>query len=399
MSRFRTISDVDVSQQRLLVRVDFNVPLNQECRVVSDRRIQAALPTIQYAMEHAARVVLLAHLGRPGGRPEPGLSLRPVAERLRELIGDVSVRLVTDIEHESGQQRSDEILLLENLRFYPGEEQAEDRFAAMLSRFGDIYVNEAFASCHRNHASMVALPELFDPNRRLIGFHVQNELAALDELLAARSKPLVVVLGGVKVPTRLGLIRALLERADRVLIGGLLAYTFMHAKGQHVGASPIDEKGLAAAAEIIEQAGDKLVLPVDHVISVSLDTDAQVESAVGGIPPHWYGVDIGPNTCSEFSSIIEDGEIVVWNGPMGKFEQPTFRRGTEAVAHALASCHARTIVGGGETSQAVDQFGLTDRISHVSTGGDSFLRYLQGDSLPALAVLGRTDAAVTGQHV
>jgi phosphoglycerate kinase len=335
---------------------------------------------------------LLSHRGRPDGRHQWQAGLTPIAKRLEELLEGPKVRLVENwLNADPDQQQVGEIILLENLRFHPGEESADSEFAERLARWGDVYVNDAFAACHHQHASTFVLPQLFAQEDRAIGFLVRDELRTLDELLDATEQPLVAVLGGAKVSDKIGAVEMLLEIADQVLIGGGMSYTFLQASSHHVGDSIVSEEHLALAARLLDEAGDRLKLPIDHVIADRPDASGHVEQGNGGIPPGWYGMDIGPLTIDEYTRLIYDAATVLWNGPMGKFEEQPFRAGTDAISHAMASIDAVTIVGGGETGDAVEQFGVLGQMDHVSTGGAAFLKYLEDRQLPALSVIGQIE--------
>lgn len=390
MSDYRTIQDIDVTDKRLLIRVDFNVPL-EAGQVANDRRIEATLPTIRHALEHGAQVVLMTHLGRPGGNVEPALSLRPVAERLQSLLGGQRVRLVEDWAERASIGLADpsggEIVLLENLRFHAGEKEADDRFCDRLAKWGDVYVNDAFAACHRQHASTHGVAKRFGERDRVIGLLVERELQAIDGLLDAVARPFVVVLGGVKVADKIGVVDRLRQRADRLCIGGAMAYTFLKAADQHVGQSKVEEERVEFAKHVVSHSSGKLRLPVDHVIAERPDGEGQIERAEGGIPDDWCGLDIGPKTIKDFTEAIHEAGTVIWNGPMGKFESEPFRHGTQAIVQALCATKARTLVGGGESIQALERFGDANAIDHVSTGGGAFLMYLKDRKLPALDVI------------
>jgi len=389
----KTVRDLELAGQRVLARVDFNVPMDEAGQITSDHRIQAALPTLRYCLEHDAKLVLMSHLGRPGGQPDEKLSLQPIADRLQQMLEGVRVRLVKDYADWSpGEQDSREIILLENLRFHEGEKAGDEAFAEQLARFGEIYVNDAFGTCHRKHASMFAVPKHFPEGHRVIGFLVEQELAALDELRESPEHPMVAILGGAKVSDKIEVVECLLDRADLVLIGGAMAYTFMKAKAMNVGASKVEEDKLDIARRLIDEAGDNLMLPVDHVIADQPDADGKIEVADGGIPDGWYGMDIGPKTVGHFTEQIKDAATILWNGPVGKFEDEPFLSGTLSIVRSMAAAEGKAFVGGGESSQAVEQFGMLDRIDHVSTGGGAFLKYLQGSELPALTVIDQQSA-------
>lgn len=384
---FKTIQDIEVAGTRLLVRVDFNVPL-KDGQVASDRRIVAALPTIRHAMEHGAKLVLISHLGRPGGESNPSLSLKPVAEKLQALLDGPRVRLVDDWSDPDQASPSDgEIILLENLRYHAGEKESDDDFCDSLARLGDVYVNDAFAACHRQHASTYGVAKCFDQDKRVVGLLVERELEAIDCLLDSADRPFVIILGGVKVADKIGVVDRLLQRADHICLGGQMSYTFLKAAAKHVGGSKVEEMHIGFAKQLTTLAGEQLVLPSDHVIAERSDGSAQVEHADGGVPEGWCGMDIGPKTINEFTALIDEAGTVIWNGPMGKFEDESFQRGTKSIVLALCKTNASTLVGGGESIQALEQFGDFDAIDHVSTGGGAFLKYLKDRQLPALDVI------------
>lgn len=398
---FQSIKDIDITHKRLLIRVDFNVPLKKG-QVANDRRIVAALPTIRYALEHNAEVVLMSHLGRPGGEVDPSLSLRPVAERLQALLDGPRVRLVDEwSDPDDTNPFDEEIVLLENLRFHPGEKESDDDFCDSLARLGDIYVNDAFAACHRQHASTHGVAECFDEDKRGVGLLVERELQAIDGLLEAAKRPFLVLLGGVKVADKIGVVDRLLQRADYICLGGQMSYTFLKAADKHVGRSKVAEMRVEFAKQLVTLAGERIVLPTDHVIADRPDGSAQVEHAEGGIPDDWYGLDIGPKTIESFTRLILEAGTVIWNGPMGKFEDESFRPGTRGIVQALCDTGAQTLIGGGESVQAMEQFGDADSIDHVSTGGGAFLTYLKDRELPALEAIPQREGEPQqkGEHV
>lgn len=384
----KTIRDIDIRAKRLLIRVDFNVPLREDGSIASDRRIRAALPTIEYCLNNRASLVLMTHLGRPAGKSNKKLGLGRIAYRLQELLREAPVEIASsDLKRKADDLKSGEVLLLENLRFDPGEKSGDEQFAGRLRELGEVYVNDAFATCHRKHASMYAVPKLFPEGHRVIGLLVEKELSALDNLLQSPEQPMVAILGGVKVADKIGVIETLLDRAQKLLIGGVMAFTFMKARGVHVGASKVEEERLDLARRLLDRGGDKLILPQDHVIAREPEASAESNIVDENIPDGWYGLDIGPKTIERYTAAIRGAGTVVWNGPLGKFEDEPFRNGTEAVIRALTESDAATVVGGGESGEAVEQFDLVDQIDHVSTGGGAFLEYLEKRSLPALSVI------------
>lgn len=394
-----SIADLAIRSKRLFIRVDFNVPLDSQGHVTDDTRIAATLPTMRYALERGARVILASHLGRPAGQPESRYSLKPVAVRLSRILGK-DVKMAADcigpaVEALVTQLRDGDVLLLENLRFHPGEEKNDPTFAWQLARLADIYVNDAFGTAHRAHASTEGMTK-FVP-AAVAGFLMQAELEHLGKLLATPERPCIALLGGAKVSDKLGLILHLLPKLDRVLIGGGMAYTFLAAQGVPVGNSLLEADRLEAAREILakaESSGVAVLLPEDHVIARRLEATAATQVVPReGIPAGWMGVDIGPRTIRSFTEVINGAKTVVWNGPLGVFEVAPFAKGTHAIALAVASSKATSIVGGGDSVAAVCQVGVGARITHVSTGGGAFLELLEGRVLPGVAAL--TDKPTT----
>lgn len=394
----KTIRDVELSDRRVLMRVDFNVPVSNG-RVTDDRRIREALPTISYALSGGASVVLISHLGRPSGVPNTDrqYQMDPVAACLAELI-DRPVRKVDEVVGPNALRvarslRRGGVLVLENLRFHPGEKGGDAAFAAQLAELSDIYCNDAFGTCHREDASMLAVPRCFEPKDRVIGLLVEKELRILGELMERPKRPLVAILGGAKVEDKIGLIGALVGRVDQLLVGGAMTYTFAKAAGRSIGNSKVENAKLDDARRLAELAGPKLLLAHDHLITPYSAVDSKpVENGPtrevrSEIPDGWCGVDIGRETIDAFARSIAGAGMVVWNGPMGKFEDERFASGTRAVACALAASQGVTVVGGGETAEAVQQFGVADRMTHVSTGGGAFLEYLEGKSFASLQVI------------
>ena len=390
----QTIRDLDLDGRKVLVRVDFNVPLTRDGGVSDDRRIRAALPTLQYALERGASLILVSHLGRPTGDPEADAPFRldRVAERLQELLD----RPVTKVDDTVGDQARGAcstlapggVVVLENVRFNKGEKKGDPAFAAELAGLADVYVNDAFGTCHRDEASMVAVPERFPPDRRAIGFLVEKELAILDTLLGHPKSPMVAIMGGAKVSDKIGVIENLLPKVDHLLIGGAMTYTFLKAQGHAIGKSRVEADKLDEARRLLELAGAKLILPVDHLIADKLDPSAATKVVEGSeLPGDWLGMDIGPATAAKYAAMIESAGTVIWNGPMGKYEDEPFRAGTIRLAEAMAASAGVTVVGGGETAEAVEAFGFADRISHVSTGGGAFLECLEGKTFNSLKII------------
>ena len=390
--RKKSVEAIDVQGKRVLVRVDFNVPMDEQGRITDDKRIRASLPTIQYLLGHGARVVLMSHLGRPKGKPDPRYSLRPVAQRLEELLG-VSVRMLPDcvgdeVERAVQELAPGQVALLENLRFHPEEEKNDPDFARRLARLGDVYVNDAFGSAHRAHASTEGVAHHLPA---VAGFLLLKEIETMGKALADPERPFVAILGGAKVSDKIGVIRNLLTRVDALLIGGGMSYTFLKAKGYEIGDSLLDAEHVDLARELMAEAerrNVRLLLPEDVVVAQAFSAEAprQVVPA-SAIPAGWQGLDIGPKTRERFAAEIRKARTVIWNGPLGVFEMAPFAEGTRHVAMALAQSDGTTIIGGGDTAAAVEQFGLADRMTHVSTGGGASLEFLEGRELPGVAVL------------
>jgi len=384
----KTLRDLDVQGKRVLVRVDFNVPM-QNGQITDDRRIQESLPTIQSLLERGAKVILMSHLGRPKGTREPQYSLRPVAERLSELLGR-PVRFLEDCVGEAVEQAVQamapgEVALLENLRFHPEEEANDADFARALARLGDLYVNDAFGSAHRAHASTEGVAHYLPA---VAGLLMEKELRYLGSALSQPERPFVAILGGAKVHDKIGVIQNLLPKVDRLLIGGGMAFTFLKAQGYEIGRSLLDSDRIEFARQVLQEAGQKIVLPVDVVVAPSPEAEAQAQVVpVDQIPPDQMGLDIGPQTVAHFSEIVRSARTIVWNGPLGLFERATFAAGTRGVLQAVAESDATSILGGGDTAAAAEQLGFADRITHISTGGGAALEFLEGRTLPGVAVL------------
>lgn len=384
----KTIRDIDVSGKRVLVRVDFNVPL-KEGKVVDDTRIRAALPTLNYLLDHGAALILCSHLGRPKGEPMPEFSLRPVAEHLSTLIGRPVAFAEECVgpmaEQAASALKPGEILLLENTRFQPGETKNDPQMAKQLAALADIYVNDAFGSAHRAHASTEGVAKYLPA---VAGFLMEKEIQYLGQAIADPKRPFVAILGGAKISDKIGVIRNLLQKADRVLIGGGMANTFFKAQGYPVGDSLVEADALDTARELLAQGGAKLRLPVDVVIADGFENEAQRKvMSMGPIPEGWRIMDIGPETISAYRKVIAEAGTVVWNGPMGVFEFPAFATGTFELAKAIADSKATSIIGGGDSVAAVQQAGMAERITHISTGGGASLEMLEGIILPGLAAL------------
>jgi phosphoglycerate kinase len=395
-----TLKDINVEAKRVVMRVDFNVPLDRSGEITDDTRIRASLESIGHVAEKAGRLVLLSHLGRPKGKVDPGLSLRPVADRLGELV-DFPVKFVEATTGEEAREKVDglqpgEILLLENLRFQPEEEGNDPAFAQTLASYGDLFVNDAFGSAHRAHASTEGITHYMDVCAA--GFLMERELEYLGGLLDRPERPFVAVLGGAKVGTKLGVIEHLLTRVDTLLVGGGMAFTFFKALGLEVGRSLVNDELLEGVRPVLrraKQGPSQLLLPVDTLIASEVSENAETrEVPVTDILEEWTGVDIGRKTAKLFSDVILAAKTVVWNGPMGIFETPRFAEGTKAVARAIVESTdqgATSVIGGGDSAAAVNRMGLARRFSHVSTGGGASLELLEGKELPGVAAL--TDAS------
>jgi len=387
----RSVRDMDVTNKRVLVRADFNVPL-KDGEVADDWRIRATLPTIQHLIERGAKVILMSHLGRPKGKVVDELRLDPVAKRLSELLGK-PVRKLNDcigseVEAAVAQMQPGDVILLENVRFYRGEEENDAEFARRLASLGDLYVNDAFGAAHRAHASVHAITQ-FLPSAA--GLLMEKEVENLSRLLEAPQRPFVAVLGGVKVSDKIGVIRNLMKRVDSLLIGGAMAYTFFRAQGLQTGRSLVEEDKIELARQLLDEAnqsGVRLMLPEDVVVADRDAEDATTKVVPSDqIPEDMMGMDIGPNTRQRYAAAIREAATVFWNGPMGRFEVEIFSEGTKAIAQALTECKGVTVVGGGETAAAAIQYGIAEKVTHVSTGGGAALEFLEGRQLPGVEVL------------
>ncbi len=388
----KTVADLpDLYGKRVLVRVDFNVPLDKAGNITNDRRIRAALPTLKTLLDRGAALILMSHLGRPTGdaTADAPFTMVTVAQRLAKLLNN-HVRAINQVvgplaTNEAQALKPGEVLVLENVRFHPGEQKKDQALGAELAKLGDIYVNDAFGTCHRKDVSMVALPAAMKGKPRVVGLLVAKELEILDRLLSKPQRPLLGILGGGKVSDKILFIKSLLSRVDKVLIGGAMTYTFLKAQGMNVGGSRLEADKLDVARELLEMGKGKITLPVDHLIVEKIDAPQTARVVEGEIPDGWIGVDIGPKTIAIYTDEVRKAAMVMWNGPLGKFEDEPYSKGTRAVADALAASKGVTIIGGGETAEAVENFGLADKMTHVSTGGGAFLEYVQGTPFPALA--------------
>ena len=390
----KTVRDIDVAGKKVLLRCDFNVPMAKDGSgvITDDKRIRAALPTIQYLLDNQAAVIACSHMGKPKGKWKPELSLAPVAKRLSELLGKEVVMakdvIGPDATAKAAALQPGQIMLLENLRFEPGEEKNDPAFAKALAEMAELYVSDAFGTVHRAHASTAGVASYLPA---VSGFLIQKELEIIGGALQNPKRPLVAVLGGSKVSSKIGVINNLLELADTVIIGGGMAYTFAKAQGGEIGTSLLEPDWIDYAGEMIQKAaakGVKLLLPVDNVCAKEFSADAEPELyPAGQIPADRMGMDIGPETRKIYAEAVKDAGTVIWNGPMGVFEFPAFAKGTEAMAEALANSDAVTIIGGGDSAAAVQQLGYADRMTHISTGGGASLEFMEGKELPGVAAL------------
>jgi phosphoglycerate kinase len=384
----KTVRDYDFKGKRVLVRVDFNVPIKGGV-VTDDTRIQASLPTLRYLLDQGAGIILCSHLGRPKGKPEPEFSLRPVAGHLAGLLGRpvgfVETCIGPDAKAAAAALRPGEVLLLENTRFYKEEEKNDPAFAKELASLAEVYVNDAFGSAHRAHASTEGVARHLPA---VAGFLMEQELAYLGKALSSTERPFVAILGGAKISDKIGVVESLLARADRLLIGGGMANTFLAAKGLAMADSLVEADSVEKAKDILKGKGDRLLLPTDVVVGDKFEAGAARKVvAVEAIPAGWRAMDIGPKTIEAFSKALKGARLIVWNGPMGVFEFPAFAAGTQAIARAVADSGGTSVIGGGDSVAAVKQAGVADRITHISTGGGASLEFLEGQTLPGVAAL------------
>ena len=384
----KSVRDLDLQGKRVLVRVDFNVPLKNE-EVTDDTRIERALPNIRHLLSEGAEPILISHLGRPKGERNPDFAMDPVAKRLKELLGEPVKKLDDAIGDEVQKELEDwngeGVVLLENSRFYAGETDNDEELSDGLAALADLYVNDAFGAAHRAHATTVGVAERLPSAAGLL---MEAELDYLDSVLEDPESPFVAILGGAKVSDKIGVIESLLGVADTLLIGGAMCFTFFKAQGYEVGGSLVEEDYLEEAERLMQKAGDKLVLPVDVIVAERMEEAADTETVkVDQIPDGWMGLDVGPETVDVFREHISGAKTVFWNGPMGVFEMDAFARGTEGVARAVAESDATSVIGGGDSVAAVNKLGLEDEMSHISTGGGASLEYVEGKELPGVAVL------------
>ncbi len=398
MSKF---SNFNFENKKALIRVDFNVPLDKKTfEITDDTRIQAALPTIKKILEDDGSVILMSHLGRPKDGPEDKYSLKHILKHLSELIGK-EVRFVTDITGDEAVQaahslRPGEVLLLENLRFHKEEEKGDAEFAKKLAQLGDVYVNDAFGTAHRAHASTAIIADNFDADKKMFGLLMENEINSAQKVMESTDKPFTAIIGGAKVSDKILIIERLLDKATDIIIGGGMAYTFEKANGGKIGKSLVEDDRLETAKELLAKAKEKNVcihLPMDSVIADKFDAEANVSSALSNsIPDEWMGLDIGAESCENFRKVILNSKIILWNGPMGVFEMEKFQNGTKTIATAVADATAQgaySLVGGGDSVAAVNQFGYDDKVSYVSTGGGAMLEFFEGKELPGIAAINK----------
>jgi phosphoglycerate kinase len=387
------------SGQRALIRVDFNVPLDADLNITDDTRMRAAVPTIQKILSDGGSVILMSHLGRPKDGPTDKYSLRHLVAHLSKLLGDMPVQFADDCIGDQAVQKAaalkpGELLLLENLRFYKEEEKGDKAFAEKLSKLGDVYVNDAFGTAHRAHASTAVIADYFPTGKKTFGLVMEGEVASAEKVLHSGAKPFTAIIGGAKVSDKILILENLLEKATDIIIGGGMAYTFMKAQGGHIGNSLCEEDRIDTAKSLLakaEQKGVCIHLPPDSIIADKFDANADTSVAPSGqIPDGWMGLDIGEMACNQFANVIHHSKLILWNGPMGVFEMEKFQHGTKTIAKAVADATAQgafSLVGGGDSVAAVNQFGYTDKVSYVSTGGGAMLEYFEGKVLPGIAAI------------
>jgi len=387
-----TIQDVDVAGKTVLMRVDFNVPLDDHGQITDDRRIQMALPSIQSVLNRSGKLILISHLGRPKDAPDPKYTMKPTAMRLAELLGKpvafADDTVGPDAKAKVAVLKAGGVLVLENVRFQPGEKKGDAAFASELAAMADIYCNDAFGTCHRADASMVAVPKVMGDKPKVVGFLVAKEIEYLTDAISSPKRPFVAILGGAKVSDKILVIKNLLAICDKVLIGGAMAYTFSLAQGGKVGGSLVEPDKVDLAKELLAIGSDKLVLPIDNHCGDAFQADCNKKMVKSGeIEDGWEGLDIGPETSKLYASIVKSAKTVVWNGPMGVCEMPPFDEGTKVVAQAIADSDSISIIGGGDSAAAIQQLGFADKVSHVSTGGGASLSMLEGQKFEAVEIL------------
>ena len=386
-----TVEDVEVKGKKVLVRCDFNVPLNDKQEITDENRIVGALPTIQYLIDNGAKVILCSHMGKPKGQPVPTLSLAPVAKRLSEKLGKEVIFAADDnvvgdnAKAAVAAMNEGDVVLLENTRYRAEETKNVDEFSKELASLADLFVNDAFGTAHRAHCSNVGVSSIIKP--AVAGYLIEKEIKFLGNAVNAPVRPLVAILGGSKVSSKISVIENLLKKVDKLIIGGGMAYTFFAAQGKTTGTSLLEPDFIDYAKKMIDEAGDKLILPVDTVVTEAFDNDAPSKIVEGNIPEGWMGLDIGPKSIELFKGVLADAKTVVWNGPMGVFEMPNFAKGTNEIASLLADLDATTIIGGGDSVAAVNQAGLGDKMSHISTGGGASMEFLEGKDLPGIVAI------------
>jgi len=396
MSKF---SDYNFKNQKALIRVDFNVPLNDQFEITDDTRMKATIPTIKKILNDGGSAILMSHFGRPKKGPEEKYSLKHLIKHLRELLDGRSIFFADDCIGEDAYDKAaslkpGEVLLLENLRFYKEEEQGDPAFAEKLSKLGDVYVNDAFGTAHRAHASTAVIANFFPSDKKMFGLLMEGEVSSAEKIMHDAKKPFVAIIGGAKVSDKILIIENLLERASDIIIGGGMAYTFMKAEGGTIGKSLCEEDRIGTALELLKKAeakGVNIHLPSDSVIADKFAADAETSTAPSNlIPDGWMGLDIGPNACEQFTNVIMHSKTILWNGPMGVFEMHNFQHGTKSIAKAIADATQKgafSLVGGGDSVAAVNQFDYADKVSYVSTGGGALLEYFEGKSLPGIAAI------------
>lgn len=391
-------SSFNFSGKKALIRVDFNVPLNDKFEVTDDNRTRAAVPTIKKILHDGGSVILMSHLGRPKDGPTEKYSLKHLVPHLQQLLG-VNIKFADDCIGEQAKQQAaalkpGEVLLLENLRFYKQEEKGDKDFAKKLSELGDVYVNDAFGTAHRAHASTAVIAQFFPAENKVFGLVMENEVKSAEKVLKSAEKPFTAIMGGAKVSDKILLIENLLERADHIIIGGGMAYTFFKAQGGDIGTSLVEEDRISTAKELLtkaEQKGVKIHLPTDSIAADKFDANANTQIVDNkSIPAGWMGLDIGPKAIKEFSDVIQQSKTILWNGPMGVFEMEKFQQGTKAIAEAIAAATQKgafSLIGGGDSVAAINQFGFADKVSYVSTGGGAMLEFFEGKELPGIAAI------------
>ena len=386
-----TVEDICVKSKKVLVRCDFNVPLNDKGEITDDNRIVGALPTIKYLIENGAKVILCSHMGKPKGEPKPELSLAPVAKSLSAKLGKEVIFAADDnvvgenAKKAVSEMQDGDVVLLENTRYRAEETKNVDEFSKELASLADVFVNDAFGTAHRAHCSNVGVTKYLDT--AVAGYLIEKEIQFLGNAVNSPVRPLVAILGGSKVSSKISVIENLLKKVDKLIIGGGMAYTFFAAQGKTTGTSLLEPDYIDYAKKMLDEAGDKILLPIDTVVAKEFNNDAESMVVEGDIPEEYMGLDIGPKSVELFSKALEDAKTVVWNGPMGVFEMPNFAKGTNAIAQKLAELDATTVIGGGDSVAAVNQAGLGDKMSHISTGGGASMEYLEGKVLPGIDAL------------